>query len=166
MEIANVDKKKAAISAKLAEARNDLNGVLRNLDDSNWAIEVYSEGETWTVLDILRHLTAAERDMTLLIERIRQGSGGVPPDFDLKRWNSRSIEKAEAKAPADLQAEMLENRAYLLSMIESIEPKEWEMKGRHGSLRIMSVEEILLLIADHEVRHTADIRQATANSGS
>lgn len=161
-----MDEKKAGISAKLAEARNDLSGVLRNLEESDWAIEVYSEGEAWTVLDILRHLTAAERDMTLLMERIRQGSDGAPPDFDLNRWNSRSIEKAEAKTPADLQAEMLENRAYLLSMIESIEPEEWEMKGRHASLRIMSIEEILQLIADHEVRHTADIRQATANSGS
>lgn len=156
-----MDEKKEAIKGELADARNDLFAVLQELRESVWGTPVYSEGETWTVADILRHLTAAERDMTLLVERIRQGSGGVPPDFDLNRWNARSIEKAEAKSPADLQAEMNENRTYLLEMIEAIGPEEWDLQGRHGSLRIMTVEEILRLIADHERRHTADIREAT-----
>jgi uncharacterized damage-inducible protein DinB len=159
-----MDEKKEAVKGDLADARNGLFAVLQELRESAWDIPVYSEGETWTVADILRHLTASERDMTLLIERIRQGSGGVPEDFDLKRWNSRSIVKAESKSPADLQAEMYENRTYLLGMIDSIEPKEWDIQGRHASLRIMTVEEILHLIADHERRHTVDIRQATDES--
>lgn len=156
-----MDEKKETIKSELRDARSDLFAVLQELSEPAWDTTVYSEGETWTVVDILRHLTAAERDMTLLVERIRQGSGGVPADFDLDRWNARTIEKAETKSPADLQEEMLDNRSHLVKVIDSIKPEEWDIQGRHGSLRIMTVEEILRLIADHERRHTVDIRGAT-----
>lgn len=159
-----MDEKKEAIKGELAEARNDLIVLLQELSEPAWDMTVYSEGETWTVADILRHLTAAERDMTLLVERIRQGVGGVPADFDLDRWNARTIEKAETKSPADLQAEMNENRSHLMGVIDNIRPEEWDVQGRHGSLRIMTVEEILRLIADHERRHTADIRKTTGDA--
>ena len=158
-----MDAKKERIKDELADARNELLAVLEGLPELAWDTPVYSEGETWTVADILRHLTAAERDMTLLVERIRQGSGGVPADFDLDRWNARTIEKAETMSPADLQAEMLENRSHLVEVIDSIRPEEWDIQGRHGSLRIMTVEEILHLIADHERRHTADIGSAISD---
>jgi uncharacterized damage-inducible protein DinB len=161
MEQTDMNQMKEDVKRELVEARYNLLAILEELRDPAWDAAVFSEEETWTVSDLLRHLTAAERDMTLLIERIRQGSDGVPPDFDLDRWNARSISKAETKSPAELQAEMHDNRAYLLSMIDTIEPREWDMQGRHGSLRIMSVEEILRLIADHERRHTADIHRAT-----
>jgi uncharacterized protein (TIGR03083 family) len=159
-----MDAKKKEIKDELSDARSVLFAILQGLSEAAWDATVYSEGETWTVADILRHLTAAERDMTLLVERIRKGAGGVPADFDLDRWNRRSIEKAESKSPADLQAEMRENRLHLIGVIDSIEPEEWDIRGRHGSLRIMTVEEILRLIADHERRHTADIRNATIGS--
>jgi uncharacterized protein (TIGR03083 family) len=159
-----MDAKKKEIKDELSDARSVLFAILQGLSEAAWDTMVYSEGETWTVADILRHLTAAERDMTLLVERIRKGAGGVPADFDLDRWNRRSIEKAESKSPADLQAEMRENRLHLIGVIDSIEPEEWDIRGRHGSLRIMTVEEILRLIADHERRHTADIRNATIGS--
>ncbi|HEX6383582.1 MAG TPA: DinB family protein [Anaerolineae bacterium] len=69
------------------------------------------------------------------------------------------------KVPAELLAEMEENRERLFQFIDSLEPEDWNKKGRHASLRTMTIEEIARLIADHERRHTTDIRQALERLG-
>jgi hypothetical protein len=98
--------------------------------------------------------------MTNLIENIRKGGEGVPADFDLHRWNNRNVNKAKEKSPQILFDELENNRLRLLELLDSLEEEDWNKQGRHGSLRMMSVEEILNLIADHESWHGNDIRQA------
>jgi hypothetical protein len=100
--------------------------------------------------------------MTRLIENIRDGGEGASPEFDLTRWNDSRVKKARHKTIADLTADLTQNRTHLLGVIESLGEDDWDKRGRHGSLRIMSIEEILHLIADHEERHMGDIRQAVA----
>jgi uncharacterized damage-inducible protein DinB len=156
--------RKAAVRQSLAAARQDLFTVLQSLDDDQWDSVIYSENESWRISDLLRHLNAAEYDMTQLIERIRSGESGVPEDFDLNRWNARSVRKALDKSPAQMMAEMEQNRKALLELIDSLQDDEWALEGRHGSLRIMSVEQILQRIADHEVEHAADIRESVSQN--
>ena len=154
------DSKKATLRAKLEANRQELLATLQPLTDKQWNIVVFSEGEGWRVSDLLRHLVDAERSMTNLIENIRKGGEGVPADFDLQRWNSRNVGKAKEKSPDLLFGELETNRVRLLELLDSIEAEDWDKKGRHGSLRMMTVEEILNLIADHESWHGNDIRQA------
>jgi len=154
------DSQKTMIKDKLATARLGLLYVVDSCGDAEWATVVYSEGQEWTVTDILRHLTGAEASMTRLIELIRDGGDGVPADFDLQRWNARGVQKATYKLPSQLIAEMSSNRAHLIETIDNLQDDDWSKSGRHGSLRIMTIEEILNLIADHEMDHTQDIREA------
>jgi hypothetical protein len=121
---------------------------------------VFSESAEWQVSDLLRHDVSAEHSMTRLIENIRDGGEGASADFDLTRWNASRVQKAKAKSIEDLTADLAQNRTYLLGVIDSLDEADLDKKGRHGSLRIMSIEEILHLIADHEQRHMADIQQA------
>jgi uncharacterized protein (TIGR03083 family) len=157
------DSQKTMIKDKLATARVGLLDVVDPFGDAEWATVVYSEEQEWTVADILRHLTGAEASMTRLIELIRDGGDGVPADFDLQRWNSRGVQKAGNKLPSQLIAEMSPNRARLIETIDSLQDDDWSKSGRHGSLRIMTIEQILNLIADHEMQHTQDIREAVTN---
>ncbi len=154
------DSRKLAIKAKLTEARQGLLSLVTPYGDKEWATAIYSEDQVWTAADILRHLTSAESSMTRLIELIRDGGDGVPADFDLQRWNARGIQKAGQKAPQDLMAEMSLNRDKLFAVIDGLQDNDWSKSGRHGSLRIMTIEEILNLIGDHESQHTQDIRKA------
>jgi len=154
------DSQKTMIKDKLATARVGLIDVVDPFGDAEWATVVYSEGQEWTVADILRHLTGAEASMTRLIELILNGGDGVSADFDLQRWNERSVQKANHKLPSQLTAEMSTNRARLFETIDGLQDDDWRKSGRHGSLRIMTIEEILNLIADHEMQHTQDIRKA------
>jgi hypothetical protein len=152
--------KKRMIKDELTTARLGLLNLVDPFADAEWATAVYSEEQQWSVVDILRHLTGAEASMTRLIELIRDGGDGVPADFDLQRWNARGIQKAGNKLPDQLIAEMSLNRARLFETIDGLQDDDWIKSGRHGSLRIMTIEEILNLIADHEMQHTQDIREA------
>ncbi|NJL55631.1 DinB family protein, partial [bacterium] len=65
----------------------------------------------------------------------------------------RVVQKAAEKTPNDLVAEFRQNRINLLSFIDTLHDEDWHKQGRHGSLRIMSIEEVCHLIADHELDH-------------
>jgi hypothetical protein len=145
--------KKVEITAKLNEERAALLAFFEQLADADWKTAVYHEESNWTITDILRHLVDAERGMTGMISQWQQGKNPVPPDFDLARWNNRVIQKAAEKNPAELLAEFNKNRSNLLNLIDTLQPEDWAKQGRHGSLRIMSIEEVCHLIADHEQDH-------------
>lgn len=154
--------KKDAIKQKLDKTRETLLTLVSGLTEKEWQALAFSEESDWRVIDIIRHVADSERGMTNLMMQIKQGGEGVPPDFDLDRWNRRAVSKLQEKTPQELLAGMSESRAVLMSFIETLEPDDWAKKGRHASLRIMSIEEICNLIADHEEMHGAGIRQALA----
>ena len=152
--------KKEAIQAKLAASRDELNTTLRGLTPEQWSARAYSEGSEWQVVDILRHVADSERGMTSLMMQIKGGGEGVPADFDLSRWNQRVVNKLADKEPQELLDSMAQNRAALFAFIDGLDDADWEKKGRHASLQIMTIEEVCHLIADHEALHLAGIREA------
>ncbi|MFQ5435922.1 MAG: DinB family protein [Anaerolineae bacterium] len=152
--------KKAAITEKLAHSRSELLDLITGFDERMWETAVYADDAAWNIADLLRHLTDAERGMTRLMEIIRDGGEGVPADFDLSRWNKRVVEKLSNQTPADLLPAMTANREKLQHFLTSVEPGDWQKKGRHGSGRILTIEQICHLIADHEASHIQDIRKA------
>ena len=151
------------ILQKLNTTRQASLAFLETIQEEQWQTAVYAEDSEWRVIDLWRHVVDAERSMTGLMSRIRDGGEGVPADFDLSRWNASRVRKSKHKTPADLKAEMTQNHEALLAFINTLTEADWPKKGRHGSMRIMSIEEICHLIADHEQNHMQDIRQALAN---
>ena len=154
------DERKEAIKAKLAANREAFMATMDELSAEQWDLQAYSEGSEWRVVDILRHVADSERGMTALMVQIKAGGGGVPEDFDLARWNQRVVNKLADKGPQELLAGMADSRQALLEFIDSLEETDWDKKGRHASLKIMSIEEVCHLIADHERQHLDGIKQA------
>ncbi len=152
---------KSAILDKLKRTRELLTATVLELDDEAWETAVYSDESqsTWTIADLFRHTVDAERSMTSLMQQIQQGGSGVPDDFDLTRWNARRVEKTQHKTPTDLIKDMAINRNNLLQFINTLEPDDWQKKGRHGSMRIMTIAQICHLIADHEQSHLFEIQK-------
>lgn len=151
---------KEKINQKLAAARAGLLDTLEGLDEAGWSATVYAEGDSWSVADLVGHLADAEWGMTRLVQQIQQGGEGAAPDFDLERWNARAVARAREKSPAGVLAQMAENRANLLALIETLQEEDWPKQGRHGSGHVLSIEQIVRMIAVHEKGHTADIRRA------
>lgn len=154
--------RKEVLLKKLEGVRASLLDTAAAITADQWERKVFSESEEWQVLDLFRHIVSAEQSMTRLIENIRDGGEGASADFDLTRWNDSRVKKVRHKTIGDLTVDLAQNRAYLLGVIESLGEDDWDKKGRHGSLRIMSIEEILNLIADHEEHHMEDIQAAIA----
>jgi hypothetical protein len=155
-----VSEKAAGIKEKLNETREELIDLAGELTDDQWNLAVFGEDSDWRVIDIVRHVADSERGMTNLMKQIKEGRDGVPPDFDIDRWNRRAVSKLQHKSPQELLEWMNENRMELFSFIDTLDEDDWDKKGRHASLRIMSIEEICHLIADHEHMHLLGVRQA------
>lgn len=157
---------KAKLKKKLEQARQDLLQWCQTLEESDWTQPVYVHDEEWTVQDVLRHLTWAEGGMARLIQQIREGHEGVPPDFDLDRYNARGVDKLKDRAPAELMAMMTENREWILRMLDEMDQDELQLAGRHGSMHIMSIAEIFRTIAIHERQHLRELRRAITGAPS
>ncbi len=155
------DRKETVVN-KLNETRQQFLTATTSLSPEQWELPIYDENSEWRAADILRHVADSERGMTALMVQIQAGGEGVPADFDLHRWNKRAVGKLEDKTPDELLAGMAESRQNLLAFIDTIEPDDWDKEGRHASLKIMSIEEVCNLIADHESGHAAEITQAVA----
>ena len=155
--------KKLEIVKKLNDERQSLILFFEQLEANEWETAVYHEETEWTITDILRHLVDSERGMTGMMAQWQQGNNPVPPDFDLERWNNRAIQKRADKGPEELLADLRANRIDLLSFIDALRDDDWEKQGRHGSLRIMSIEEVCHLIADHELSHLHVMKEALAS---
>ncbi|MDX1686357.1 MAG: DinB family protein [Candidatus Promineifilaceae bacterium] len=153
------ERKETAVR-KLTETREEFFQLARRIEESEWTHPIYTHGEEWSAADVLRHVTDAEKGMLATMRDILAGGGGAPEDFDIDRWNRSRVARAKEKTPAELLAQMEENRAELLAFIEELDPEDLDEEGRHASLQIMSIEEILHRIADHERQHMADLRQA------
>jgi len=154
------NEKKAEIKAYLNSARQALLTAVSPLTSTDWANPIYSEGSTWQISDILRHVVDSQSGMTLLMQGIQKGGGGVPEDFDLARWNKKRVKKYDEKSPADLLAQLDQEQVTLFTFIDTVEADDWAKSGRHATLRIMSIEEICRLIADHETIHAGEITAA------
>ncbi|MEZ4517641.1 MAG: DinB family protein [Chloroflexota bacterium] len=156
------DERAEAVKAKLATVRADWLAMVGSMSDSDWDQPAFAEDSEWRMIDAFRHIVDSEKGMTGLIIQIKAGGEGVPPDFDIDRWNQRVVTKLKDKTAADLFSEMDANRRTLLGVIESLEPEDWDKQGRHGSLQIMSIEEICYLIADHEQAHMESMKAVLA----
>ncbi len=150
--------KKEAVKQKLTTVRDETVRVLNGLTEEQWNKPVYSdEGAEWRVIDVVRHMADSERGMTALMAQVQAGGEGVSPDFDLTRWNRRVVAKLQDKGAADLLAGMAANREALFTFIDTLADDDWAKQGRHASQRILSIEQVCHLIADHERSHIQEI---------
>lgn len=150
---------KESLRQYLIESRAALLDCFHSLSPEQWQTVVFSEENQWTAADILRHLVSAQRGMASQITQIQSGGTGVPDDFDLARWNARSVQKTQEKTVSQLLTELETGQADVLSVLDTMQKDDLEKKGRHGSGRILSIAEIFHLIGSHERTHAQDIQQ-------
>ena len=136
--------------------------VFERLGEADWTRPVYSTegGGRWTVRDVLAHLADSEQGQLGQAQRIANGHPGVPPDFDLNRWNKRAVEKRADKSPAELLADVRDGYARVVVFLEGIAEDDLDKIGRHASGQDLSVEAILRHIAAHRATHVAEIEAA------
>ncbi|MFX1514036.1 MAG: DinB family protein [Promethearchaeota archaeon] len=154
-----IELKKYELNNKLKVVREEVIETIKNFSKNDLEKKVFSHKESWTIFEVIKHLNSSENGMIRLMQNILQGGEGVPEDFDLKRYNKRQVEKQVDISYEELLQNLEKNRKDLLQFMDTLEGEDFQKKGRHGSLKTMTIEEIINKIADHETDHLMKIKK-------
>lgn len=149
----------ASLKAELAQSRAYLNAVLFQVGD-RWDTQIYTEGAAWTARQLLIHLAVTDQGQSNTVTAIAAGGNPVPEDFDINRYNARSVEKRADTTPEEARQQLTDSRAKFLEWLDQQDESVLEKSGRHGgTMKTLTIAEFLQVMADHERQHAQDIAQ-------
>lgn len=149
----------AELQQNLASARAHLDAVF-DAAASRQDEQVYQDGLQWNVRQIAVHLSDADRGYNNQMMAFSEGREIIPADFDLERYNRRSTEKRAEMTMEAARISLAESRAALNAWLDAQDESVLKKSGRHATLNIMTIREVLLLQARHERGHADDIVRA------
>ena len=129
------------------------------LNEDQWQCEVYTEGSTWTIRNVLSHFVTSERGLIRLFERIRQGGAGASEDFSIDFYNARQQEKTKELTPAQLLEQYKSVRAKSILWVSGLQDSELVIEGRHPWLQQTTLREMIKMLYIHNQIHYRDMKK-------
>ena len=129
------------------------------LTDAQWQTEVYTEGTTWTIRNVLAHFVTSERGFVKLFANILEGGLGAADDFSIDRYNARQQEKTKDLEPGELLEQFRAVRAKMISWVSGLGEEDLQIEGRHPYLGQVSLAEMVKMVYRHNQIHYRDIRK-------
>jgi DinB superfamily len=148
------------LAEKLRSEGDRFISIFSGLTDDQWNHEVYTEGATWTIRNVLAHFVTSERGLLKLFERIRQGGEGSPDDFSIDRYNAAMQERTKAATTQELLEQYKEVRANAIAWVSGLKESELEMIGRHPFLGHTAIRDMIKMLYIHNLNHYRDMRKA------
>lgn len=155
----------AELAAKLKSEGDKIVSVFSGLTDEQWNQDVYTEGNTWTIRNILSHFVTSERGLLKLFEKIRQGDAGAPDDFSIDRYNAAMQERTRGATPQELLEQYKEVRAHAIAWVSALTEAELEMIGRHPFLGKTVIRDMIKMLYIHNLDHYRDMKKALKETG-
>jgi hypothetical protein len=134
--------------------------IFRGLTEVQWNQEVYTEGATWTIRNVLAHFVTSERGLLKLFERIRQGGEGSPDDFSIDRYNAAMQARNTDATPQELIEQYEEVRANSIAWVSGLQESELEITGRHPFLGQTAIRDMIKMLYIHNLDHYRDMKKA------
>lgn len=129
--------------------------------EGRWEMQVYHDGPAWNVRQIAIHLAETERGLFDQMRSIVEaGASTVPDDFDIDRYNQRSVEKRASMTSGEARAAQKAERSALIAWLDTLSAADLEKTGRHPAIGIIPIDMYIRVIARHQKDHTADIALA------
>ncbi len=142
---------------QLADSRAQLLDALQRIGERGDE-QIYSDGAQWTLRQLAIHLALADAGHNNMIYHYAEGKEFIPADYDIERFNKRSVEKRAEMTLEQAMAGLNQSREELLAWFDAQPDDSFlDQSGRHASLRIMTISEIIDTMAEHERGHTHDI---------
>lgn len=129
------------------------------LTDDQWTKEVYTEGATWSIRNVLSHFVTSERGLVRLFESIRQGGTGAADDFSIDRYNESQQEKTKEFMPAELLEQYKQVRADSVTWVSGLKDEDLEITGRHPFLGETVIREMVKMLYLHNQIHYRDLKK-------
>jgi uncharacterized damage-inducible protein DinB len=133
--------------------------LFAGLTDDQWQMEVYTEGETWTIRNVLSHFVTSERGLVRLFERIRISGEGAADDFSIDRYNASQQQKTKDLSPQELLEQYKAIRADSIAWTLSLEESDLEKQGRHPFLGMTTLREMIKMLYLHNQIHYRDMKK-------
>ncbi len=150
----------AELAEKLKSEGERMLAFFAELTDDQWVGEVYTEGETWTIRNVLAHYVTSERGLVRLFERIRTTGEGAADDFSIDRYNTAQQEKTKDLNPAELLEQYKQVRAESVQWVIGLKDEELDIKGRHPFLGETVIREMVKMLYLHNQLHYRDVKRA------
>ena len=135
-----------------------------SLTEDQWKSEVYSEGETWTVRNVLAHYVTAEKGFVKIFGSIRNGGPGASEDFDIDRYNASQQKKTRELTPAELLDQFIAVRAEMTVWVAALTDADLAKQGRHPFLGQTTLAEMIKMVYRHNQVHYRDLRKVIGES--
>jgi len=133
--------------------------MFSRLTDDQWQMEVYTEGATWTIRNVLSHFVTAERGLIKLFENIRQGGTGTSDDFSIDRYNAAMQARTKAATPQELLEQYKTIRAETVAWTSGLTEDDLEKQGRHPFLGMTTIREMIKMLYIHNLTHYRDMKK-------
>ncbi len=149
----------AELAEKLKSEGEKFYEIFSKLTEDQWLAEVYTEGTTWSIRNVLSHFVTSERGLVKLFEQIRQGGGGAADDFSIDRYNASQQEKTKDFTPAELLEQYKEIRRNTVTWVSGLKDEDLEIKGRHPFLGETVIREMVKMLYLHNQIHYRDLKK-------
>lgn len=150
----------AELAEKLKAEGERMAQFFSELSDDQWSNEVYTEGATWSIRNVLSHFVTSERGLIKLFERIRASGEGASDDFSIDRYNAAQQEKTKDLSPAELLEQYKQVRAEAVAWVSGLKDEELDIKGRHPFLGETIIREMIKMLYLHNQLHYRDVKRA------
>lgn len=150
----------ADLTEKLKTEGERMVAFFSELTDDQWVNEVYTEGATWSIRNVLSHFVTSERGLVKLFERIRATGEGASDDFSIDRYNASQQEKTKDLEPAELLEQYKQVRADSVQWVSGLKDEDLEIKGRHPFLGETVIREMIKMLYLHNQLHYRDVKRS------
>ena len=134
--------------------------IFNGLTDDQWNQQVYTEGTTWTIRNVLSHFVTSERGLLKLFEQIRQGGTGAADDFSINRYNAAMQARTKEATPQELIEQYKEVRANAIQWVSGLTESDLEITGRHPYLGHTAIRDMIKMLYIHNLDHYRDVKKA------
>jgi hypothetical protein len=148
------------LAEKLKSEGEKMVSIFSGFSGDQWRQEIYTEGTTWTIRNVLSHFVTSERALVKLFEQIRQGGTGSPDDFSIDRYNAAMQERTRDLAPDELLEQYRQVRTNTISWVSGLNEEELEITGRHPFLGQTQLREMIKMLYVHNLTHYRDMKKA------
>lgn len=148
------------LAEKLKSEGDKFISIFSGLANAQWNQEVYTEGTTWTIRNVLSHFVTSERGLLKLFEQIRQGGPGAADDFSIDRYNAAMQARTEEATPQELIEQYREVRANAIRWVSGLAESDLEITGRHPYLGHTAIRDMIKMLYIHNLDHYRDMRKA------
>jgi hypothetical protein len=149
----------AWLAERLKKEGEKVIALFATLTDEQWKTKVYTEGDTWTVRNVLAHFVTSERGLHKLFKRVLEDGLGVSDDFSIDYYNARQQENTKGLTPDELLEQFADVRRDLVKWVSKRSQEDLAVEGRHPYMGQVNLGEMLKMIYLHNQLHIRDFRK-------